>query len=162
MSTRYQMLRGAVVNLAAPADAQAAYLDRIFVQCTGGGSAAAYGNDELALELDDIFMANGHMMEFGEITPDEVAAIQFLNDLVADYWQGDDTSFWSREALFVDPRWIEVRTEATRVLRQLPDELRESDYTRGLASDEVVQPPAGSALRSAISKLRELLSPRLK
>lgn len=39
------MLREAVANLAAPPTLQVAYLDRIFVQCTGGGSAAAYGNE---------------------------------------------------------------------------------------------------------------------
>lgn len=134
--TRYQMLRQAVANLAAPPELQADYLDRLFVQCTGGGSAAAYGNDELALELDDIFIATDHMIEFDEITADEVAAVKSLNDHFAAFWQPGDATFWTREALFNDTRWQEVRTFATRVLKRLPDELRESDYTRGLARDE--------------------------
>ncbi len=47
MRTRYTLLREAVANLAAPADAQVAYLDRSFSGLTGGQSAEVYGNDEL-------------------------------------------------------------------------------------------------------------------
>lgn len=42
------------------------------MNCTGGGSAAGYGNDELALQLNYKFLATGHMMEFGEINALEV------------------------------------------------------------------------------------------
>jgi hypothetical protein len=133
--TRYQMLREAIAILAAPANEQVAYLDRIFIECTGGGSAAAYGNDELALGLDDTFLATNHMMEFGEISADEVAAIKPLNDHFTSYWQPEDTTFWQREALFDDPRWQDVRALARTVLNQLPDESRESEYTRSLENE---------------------------
>jgi hypothetical protein len=131
MTTRYQQLRHAVANLAAPADVQVAYLDNLFVECTGGGSAEGYGNDELGLILDDSFMAHRHMMEFGEINDAEVAAVKRLHDFVNSHW-GDDANFWDRKALFYDPRWREVREMAARVLDQLPDELRESDFTHEL------------------------------
>jgi len=159
MGTRYQMLRETVSNLAAPADVQAAYLDRIFVQCTSGGSAEGYGNDELGLELDDIFMAHRHMMEFGEINEAEVAAVKTLHDFVNSHW-GDDNSFWDRKTLFVDPRWREVRAMAAEVLDQLPDELRESDYTRELNNESAARAAPPPAPQSVIGKLKALVSSR--
>jgi len=132
MMTRYQRLRNAVAILAAPPEQQAEYLDQLFVPCTGGGSAEAYGNDELVLGLDDIFAARGHMMDFGELKASEIAVIEPLNDLFLAYSQPVDVAFWKREALFDDARWQTVRDIATNVLSQLPNEARESDYTRGL------------------------------
>lgn len=157
--TRYQMLRDAVANLAAPPDRQVEYLDRIFVQCTGGGSAVAYGNDELALELADGFVATGHVLEFGEITRDEVAAVKPLNDIFDAYWKPENPIFWAREALFNDPRWQEVRGLAARVLSQLPNELRESDWTRSIAQAGQVQADTKPE-RSFISKFARLFSSR--
>ena len=138
--TRYQMLREAVANLAAPAEEQVAYLDRIFVPLTGGGSAAGYGNDELALELEDIAPATADMMDFGEITAEEVEAVKAIDLLIAQYQQEHDPVFWRREALFDDPRWQNVREVAAQALAQLPDEARESDYTRELAERYAEQP----------------------
>lgn len=129
------MLREAVANLAAPPALQVDYLDRTFALCTGGGSAAAYGNEELLLEFDDSFISTNDMMNCGEITAKEVAAIGQLNDYINAIWQAEDEIFLDREALFDDPRWEEVRAIATRVLADLPDEPRESDYTRELARD---------------------------
>lgn len=153
------MLREAVSNLAAPADVQVAYLDRIFVQCTGGGSAEGYGNDELGLELDDSFMAHRHMLEFGEINDAEVAAVKALYDFVNSHW-GDDSSFWDRKVLFVDPRWREVRAMAAHALNQLPDELRESDYTRELNNESAARAVPPPAPQSVIGKLKVLFSSR--
>ena len=130
--TRYQMLREAVAILAAPPNEQVDHLDRIFIECTGGGCAAAYGNDELALGLDDILLATNHMIEFGEISANEVAAIKPLADHFLAYWQPEDATFWHRAALFDDPRWQDVRAFARTVLNRLPDEKRESEYTRSL------------------------------
>ncbi|MDB5673329.1 MAG: hypothetical protein JWM65_311 [Sphingomonas bacterium] len=129
------MLREAVANLAAPPTLQVAYLDRIFVQCTGGGSAAAYGNEELLLELDDSFTCTNHMMECGEITANEVASVGRLNDYINAIWQAEDEIFLERESLFHDPRWEGIRTIATEALADLPDEIRESDYMRELARE---------------------------
>ncbi|HYJ82488.1 MAG TPA: hypothetical protein VEW26_06560 [Allosphingosinicella sp.] len=128
MPTRYQQLRQAIANLAAPAEEQAAYLDRIFEPLTGGGSAAGYGNDELALELDDIYGAAGHMLEYGEITPAEIEAARPLNELLL-HWSGQrNADFWTREALFGDPRWDEVRGCASRCLASFPDEERSGGW----------------------------------
>ena len=128
MPTRYQQLRQAIGNLAAPASAQAAYLDRFF--SSAPGNAVDYGNDELALQFDDIYAATGHMRECGEIAQNEIDAAKPL-DVLLDKWSGPASAgFWTREALFKDKRWEEVRLCAQAVLRAYPDELRESDWTR--------------------------------
>jgi hypothetical protein len=124
MPTRYQQLRQTIANLAAPAEEQAAYLDSIFEPVAGGGSAAGHGNDELALELEDIYCAVSHMLEHGEIGEAEIEAAKPLNELLL-HWSGrHNADFWSRDALFADPRWEEVRGCARRVLAAFPDEER--------------------------------------
>ena len=135
MSTRYQRLRTAVANLAAPADFQVAYLDNIFVRCTGGGSAAGYGNVELVEEFYDIFLARNHMLEYDEIKQAEVAATVQLDGFLSLICAEQDGKLWAREALFIDERWKQIRSHAAKVLKELPDEPRESDYTRGLIGD---------------------------
>lgn len=132
MGTRYTMLREAVANLAAPAEVQVAYLDRIFSGLTKGRSAEGYGNNELALEFEDRFIALGHMLEQGEITQAEIDALRSLDRLFDNLGGEDNKSFWARPALFTDPRWQAIRARATEVLAMLPDEKRESDYTRSL------------------------------
>jgi hypothetical protein len=98
--TRYQQLRRAVATLAAPAGEQIQYLDESFTLLTGSGSAAGFGNDELALELDDIFHAATDMIEHGELTRAEQEAIQPLG-LLLTHWSGQENAdFWRREALF--------------------------------------------------------------
>ena len=123
MPTRYQQLRQAVSNLAAPPEEQVRYLDERFTSLTGGGSAAGYGNDELALELD-IFQAANDMIEQGELSETEKRAILPLDELLA-RWNGPDKAgFWQRDALFNDARWEEVRACAARALADLPNEER--------------------------------------
>jgi len=130
MRTRYTLLREAVANLAAPADAQVAYLDRSFSGLTGGQSAEVYGNDELALEFEDRLIAVGHMLDYGEIKTSEIDALHSLDDMLS-RWSGEKHSdFWARTALFADPRWEAIRLRASEVLALLPDEAREGDYTR--------------------------------
>jgi hypothetical protein len=134
MTTRYQQLRTAVANLAAPADLQVAYLDEIFVPCTGGGSAEGYGNAELVEEFYDVFLALNHMHEFGEIEQSEIAATMRLDSFLNLICASQDNVLWSREALFTDERWKQIRLHASGVLKELPDEPRESEYTRGLGA----------------------------
>jgi hypothetical protein len=135
MGTRYTLLREAVANLAAPAEAQVSYLDSSFSGLTGGKSAEAYGNDELAMEFDDSFIAVNHMLEFGEISQDEIGALRTLNEML-NRWSGSaHREFWAREALFKDPRWQAIRSRASEVLALLPDETRESVYTRSLTAN---------------------------
>jgi hypothetical protein len=122
--TRYQLLRQAVFNLAASAEEQAGHLDRTFETMTGGGSAAGYGNDELALELDDIFRAADDMIAHGELTEAEKEAIRPLDRMLSEWSGQENAPFWQRAALFHDARWKEVRACAARVLAGLPDEER--------------------------------------
>lgn len=128
MPTRYQQLRQAIANLAAPAAEQAAYLDGIFSPLTGRGSAAAYGNDELALEFEDIHCAVGHMLEHGEIRQAEIDAARPLDELLLRWSGRNNADFWAREALFTDSRWEEVRDCARRVLAAFPDEERSGGW----------------------------------
>lgn len=128
MSSRYQDLRQAVAALAAGPEEQVRFLDELFSPLTGGGSSAAYGNDELALELDDCFFAANAMIERGELTPAEKTAIMPVDELLR-HWSGEgNSSFWRREALFDDPRWGEVRAHAAAALAQLPDDERQTAF----------------------------------
>lgn len=132
MPTRYQQLRGAVVRLSLGADEQHAYLESILAPISGNGSGIGYGNDELALELDDFFLAAGHMRNWGEISDAEIAAVKPLDDLLAKWSGKADPDFWRREALWTDPRWEEVRTCAATALSALPDEERDSGWQDAL------------------------------
>lgn len=134
MSTRYQQLRAAVANLAAPADLQVAYLDELFIPCTGGGSAEGYGNIELVEEFYDIFLALNHMLECEEIRQSEVDAILLLDAILSSICADQDDLLWTREALFTDERWKQIRINASGVLKELADQTRESSYTRGLSA----------------------------
>lgn len=96
MPTRYQELRQAVAILAASAEEQARYLDESFTSLTEGENAADYGNDELALELSDIFHAANDMIEHGELTEAEKEAIRPLDELLAKWSSQDGAAFWRR------------------------------------------------------------------
>ena len=131
MATRYQQLRQAIVRLQSSADEQHAYLESILAHLTPGGDATDYGNDELALEFGDIYLAARHMRETGEITQQEIDAAKPLSELL-DQWSGEQNGdFWRREALWRDPRWEQVRQCARQVLSVFPDEERASDWMSG-------------------------------
>ena len=109
MPSRFERLRDAIANLAAPADQQDQHL-------TNQGFTADYGNDELAHEFDDIFSAAGHMEEEGELTPRQREAASPLDGLLKQ-WSGSlHADFWRREALWSDARWDEVRRVAREAL----------------------------------------------
>lgn len=124
MPTRYEQLRHVVSILGSPAAEQAAYLDELMTPLTGGGSAAAYGNDELALSLDDIFHASKDMISHRELTEEEAAVIRPLDELLTQLSGKHNADFWRREALGADARWAEVRALARSALLSLPDEKR--------------------------------------
>jgi hypothetical protein len=124
MPTRYEQLRQVVAILGAAAAEQASYLDELMTPVTGGGSAAAYGNDELALSLDDIFRASSDMIRHGELTEEEAALIRPLDHLLTQLSGEDNADFWRREALDADARWADVRALARSALSGLPDEER--------------------------------------
>jgi hypothetical protein len=126
MPTRYQQLRQAILRLSWGADEQHAYLESILASVSGAGSGVSYGNDELALDLDDIFCAAEDMRERGEISDAEVAAVKPL-DALLEKWSGSSNSdFWRREALWTDERWQEVRAYAQQALAALPEEERDT------------------------------------
>ena len=124
MPTRYEQLRDAVRYLAAPAAEQIAHLDNLMSPVTGGGSAAAYGNDELALSLDDVFFASNDMIAHGELTEAEAAAIRPLSESLKQLSGTQNAPFWQREALGGDERWEGIRMLAENALAQLPEEAR--------------------------------------
>lgn len=119
------MLRRAVANLARPAEEQATYLDDLLAPVSGPGGAAAYGNDELALHFEDYFSSADHMLEAGEITLAEVAAAAPLDEMLREWSGQSNADFWTREALFTDQRWDQVRLCAQNALPVFPDEVRE-------------------------------------
>ena len=128
MPTRYQQLRQAIARLGSTADEQHAYLESILGHLTPDGDATGYGNDELALQFDDICMAVGHMQDWGEINQDEIDAAKPLVELL-DKWSGEQNAdFWRRDALWSDQRWDQVRLCARQVLLAYPDEQRETDW----------------------------------
>ncbi len=122
MSTRYEQLRKAIRYLAAPAPEQVAYLDELMRPVTGGGSAAAYGNDELALGLDDLFSASNDMIAHGELTDLEAAAIRPLDQALAALSGERNASFWRQEALHNDERWDGIRKLAASALAKMRHE----------------------------------------
>lgn len=116
MTTRYQDLRAAVAMLAADADRQHAHLEALLAHLTPDGDARGYGNDELALELDDSFFAVGSLLEVGQITQSEVDAIRPLDKRLIDLSGEAHADFRRRGALWTDPRWEEVRELARAAL----------------------------------------------
>ena len=124
MPSRFQQLRQAVANLAAPAEEQVRHLDRIFASATRGGSAEKYGNYELVEEFDDIFPAANDMIEYGELTEPEKDAVRPLEALLTRWCGQRDADFWLRNALFHDPRWADIRACAAQALAELPNEER--------------------------------------
>lgn len=128
--TRYNNLRHSIEILASSAEVQVEWLDSFFSDLTGGESAIGYGNDELVLVFEDIYVACTHMRECGEITEAEIGAARTIDELLDRLDASKDKSFWRREALLADPRWDQIRDCAAKALARLPDELRESDWTR--------------------------------
>lgn len=123
MPTRYQQLRQAIANLAAPAHEQDAYLVSILGHLAPNGGRG-YGNDELSLELENWFGACPHMLEWDEVSQAQIDAIIPL-DAFLEKWSGEaNADFWVRDALWTDPRWEEARILARRALSLFPDEER--------------------------------------
>ena len=116
MAARYKQLRDAIENLSKSADEQHALLEQMLGHLTSEDDATDYGNDELALALDDSFCAHKTMLECGEISREEYAATAKLDALLALYSGAENGGFWERTALWSDPRWAEVRECANQAL----------------------------------------------
>jgi len=129
MPTRFQQLRQAIANLAAPAAEQQAHLESIFPS-HGSPLPSGFNADELGLEFGDIYCAAEDMLEYGEITREEIEAARPLSELLKSWSGKPSENFWTVAALFDDVRWEEVRQLAGKVLVLYPNELRESEYTK--------------------------------
>ena len=114
MPSRYDQLRQAIADLAAPAALQDERL-------CGCGFDAQYGNDELALVFEGIYLAANDMRACGELSDDQVSAPQPLNTLLLKWSGQEHEDFWRREALWTDSRWEEVRACAQTVLASFPE-----------------------------------------
>jgi hypothetical protein len=132
--TRYQQLRSAIARLASPADVQIAWLrhERRPLRPIRGDEDYCL-NDKLALTFHDIFLAVGHMRDYGEITQGEIDAVRPIDDLLAGLSGNDGSGFWEWRALRDDERWEEVRACARRALASLPDEERPSDWLKDVS-----------------------------
>jgi hypothetical protein len=116
--TRYAFLRRSVAYFAASPENQLAH---------DWGADDAVNDTPYPLE---------HMLEHDEITPAEIAILRPLETLIGQYCSSQGVKPWHDEAvLFSDPMWARIRALATEILERLPDEERESDWTRSLRDD---------------------------
>ena len=118
--TRYALLRDTIAYFAAPAEVQLTH---------------DLGADDAVNDMETFFGAHKDMIAYDEITLAEVDAIRPLDDLITRFCASDSVKPWEDEdeaPLFSDPLWAEIRCLAMEVIAQLPDEKRESDYTRSL------------------------------
>lgn len=111
---RYDTLRDCIAVLASSADEQDMYLRR-------SGFPPEYGNDELALELEDIFLAAGDMISCGELTEVQREAVKPLDRKLAELSGQYHSEFWQRVALWDDERWQAVRALAAEALTEFPE-----------------------------------------
>ena len=112
MASRYEQLREAIAVLAAPADEQDRHLRQY-------GFTEGYGNDELALEFEDVFISAPGLYRDGQLTQQQFEAVSAVDSLL-DHWSGKDhPDFWNRASLWADPRWEEVRRLAGVALSAL-------------------------------------------
>ena len=114
MDRRLDMLKLALANLAGSAGEQARYLDGLL-----GNNASAYGNDELAQELNDAFASHVDMKERGLLGNEQIDAVRRVDQLLGQLSARTDDVFWRREALATDSRWDQVRIAAKAALRAL-------------------------------------------
>jgi hypothetical protein len=111
MMTRYASLRASIAYFAATAESQ-------LVHDLGSDDAV----NETPYPLED-------MLFYGEITSTEVDIIRPLEELIAEFCSKNGVKPWHDEALLAsDPRWAKIRCLAADILKQLPEEKRESDF----------------------------------
>lgn len=125
----YLALRDGVSLLAAPAEAQVAWLDDIFRDMTNGGSAEGFGNYELLANYCEDMVAIGHQVSVGQVAPTEEKAFRRLDEFIGSVPK-DDEAIWLRESLFADQRWEEISRVALEVLATLPDKANDPEWVK--------------------------------
>lgn len=101
-------LRRTLGLLAAPADAQLAYLKDL------GGS-----NDEFGLEFDTVARASKELELMGRLTNDQVSSILAVDDLLKEMSGPANAELWEDNGIRTDRRWERVRELAQEALTAL-------------------------------------------
>ena len=125
----YLDLREGVGLLASPAPTQVEWLDWLFGTMTGGGSAEGFGNYELIANFSEDVIALDYLVNIGQVTSTEAAAMRKLDDFIGSQAPYDD-GFWLRRALASDERWEQIRIRAKATLLELPDKASDPEWVR--------------------------------
>jgi len=113
--TRYAFLRQSIAYFAGSPDDQLAH---------------DWGADEA---VNDTPYPLEHMLEHGEITPEEISILRPLETLIGQYCSSPGEKPWHDEALLLsDPQWAQIRSLAAEILKRLPDEERGNGWTSSL------------------------------
>ena len=114
--TLYTNSKGSIERLTWTAEQQVAYLDSILGHMTEAEDASGYGNDELALELEDNLFILPNLLNAGLIQMETVDSIKPLDIFLDENSGQENADFWARDALHHDERWNEVRRLARTAL----------------------------------------------
>ncbi len=114
--TLYTNLKGSIERLTWTAEQQVAYLDSILGHMTAAEDASGYGNDELALELEDNLFILPNLLDAGLVKMETVDLIKPLDIFLEENSGQENADFWARDALYHDERWNEVRRLARTAL----------------------------------------------
>lgn len=106
--TLLTQLAGAVEKLAAPADEQIAYLDKLGVLPS---------IDEIGLEFDDVAAAG--LSASSGLSASQRDAVGQLDLILRDMSTSGRENLWTPNALRSDSRWEVVRATARRTLSEL-------------------------------------------
>jgi hypothetical protein len=73
--------------------------------------------DELALTFDDAYQQVGELEKHGLLTAEQREPLDVIERRLSDTEADDD--FWTLVALSSDPRWQEIRAQASQALERL-------------------------------------------
>jgi len=113
MSPGVEMLKRALEDLAADADAQLGSLRR------QGCIPPELYIDELALDYDAIAMAAEGMLLDGELDEPACDAVESLNRYLSSISGRENARLWTEKALRHSPEWQKARSMATHCLAML-------------------------------------------
>lgn len=114
--TLYTNLKDSIERLTWTPEQQVAYLDSILGHMTEAEDASGYGNDELALELEDNLFVLPKLLDAGLIKLETVDLIKPLDIFLEENSGQENADFWERDALYHDERWNKVRRLARTAL----------------------------------------------
>jgi hypothetical protein len=103
-----QQITDALQRLASSADSQVSYLQSMNLSA-----------DELALELDDSLPALGSLLESGQVTDQQAAAMRRVDEALSQMSGRANRELWTEEGLRHAPEWERVRNLAGEALALL-------------------------------------------